>query len=306
MHVYSSYSHFQTSGLSFNGGAQGSYMNQMMGLMQQFMSLLSSQIPNGRRGFCQLPQQPNFGAPGQFGGGQFGNPGLSNFCGGSPNLNLNLNGLPPNANVNINIGGQQQNCPPAHCGGQFQQMQCGGRNGQLKQDGKGKPISYTTRGGYQVTVNKHDISIKDPNGNEVKHHGDPHENLNGKHIKDWKGKQRSVVLADGTKITMSADGPQGVTQHTSIYDGRQNVQIANGKNQIEHHSMNGFDTMSREFAQFDGETAMFTSNQQGDGMYYNIYNQAANGAVTYGMDWLGQASGGQVHDMYDDPRLKKT
>jgi hypothetical protein len=188
-------------------------------------------------------------------------------------------------------------------------QQCGGgqAQGQLQQKGKGKPIAYTTRGGYKVSVNKHKVSVKDPNGNEVKHWGDPHENLNGKHLKDWKGKQRTMVLGDGTKITMSADGPKGVTKHTSIYDGGQNVQIQNAKNQIEHHSMNGMDTLMRELSQHDGETAAFTSNQQGDAMYYNMYNEAADGTFTRDFDWLGQASqGGPVHDMYDDPRLKNT
>jgi hypothetical protein len=33
--------------------------------------------------------------------------------------------------------------------------------------------------------------IKDPNGkNTVQHWGDPHENLNGKHIKDWQGSKQ--------------------------------------------------------------------------------------------------------------------
>lgn len=218
-----------------------------------------------------------------------------------------MNGCYPGGNnVNINFGNQF--CPPSQCG-------CcngGGRQmGQLCQDGKGKPITYTTSGGYQVTVDKHDISIKDPQGkNVLKHWGDPHENLNGKHLKDWEGKQRSVILADGTKITMTADGPHGVTQNTSIYDGRQNVQIANAQNKIEHHSYNPFDTMFREMNQYDGETALFRTNWNGAAVYNNIYNQDANFNVTNAYRQIGRTGGynnpNKVHDFYDDPRIGHT
>lgn len=307
-------------GASFNAGASmtsyvssGQTMTQMLSLMQSMMTVLQSQLGlcGGRQGFGHTPNRPHFG------GHNCGSPGLSNFCGGSAGngLNINLNGLPPNANVNINIGGKNcspqpcppQPCPPQNCHPQpCPPQNCGGKTGKLSQKGKGKPISYTTRGGYQVTVNKDKVSIKDQHGNEVRHRGDPHEDLNGKHIKDWKGKQRSIVLDDGTKITMSAKGPKGVTEHTSIYDGRQNVQINNKKNQIEHHSMNGFDTVQREMAQYDGETARFSTNRQGEAMYYNIYNENQNGVVTRMLDWLAQASGGKVNDLYDDPTHKRT
>lgn len=298
MHLQSSYMNFQAS-MSGSFGAPGMGGGpQMVHLLQQMVSIMQQQLGMGARGgYGPAPNRPYFGQP-RGCGPSFQNPGLGGFCGGN-NVNINLPNCPSNVNINLNPG-QGGPCGPH---GQM----CGGRNGQLQQEGKGKPITYTTRGGYKVTVNKHDISIKDPNGNEVKHHGDPHENLNGKHLKDWEGKQRSVVLGDGTKITMSADGPQGVTQHTSIYDGGQNVQIANGQNLVEHQSFNGLDTLMREFAQHDGETAAFTTNYQGDAMYYNMYNQADNGMVTRNFDWLGQAqAGGPVHDLYDDPRLKNT
>ncbi|MCW1886214.1 hypothetical protein OKA04_15865 [Luteolibacter flavescens] len=34
--------------------------------------------------------------------------------------------------------------------------------------------------------------------NKVEHWGDPHENLNGKHIKDWEGRSRIVLVADAS------------------------------------------------------------------------------------------------------------
>lgn len=309
MQLNSSYLNFQASasfGVGSPGFGPGAGFNQLGALLQQLMSALQMTGGLGNPQGCRMASPfANFGGQ-QFGGQPLGgNPGLSNFAGGFQQ---------PNININIGGGFPQQQCGPMPqnpCQGAFgpqQQMGCQRGGGQLQQEGEGKPISYTTRGGYQVTVNKHDISIKDPNGNEVKHHGDPHENLNGKHLKDWEGKQRSVVLADGTKITMTADGPQGVTQQTSIYDGKQNVQISNAQNKIEHASRNGFDTMAREMSQYDGETARFTYNQQGDAMYYNIYNQDANGAVTRNFDMLGKVNGmnGQVSDFYDDPRIGNT
>src|SRR5690606_12414422 len=36
--------------------------------------------------------------------------------------------------------------------------------------------------------------------NKVEHRGDPHENLNGKHIKDWKGKYRLLLNSDADAI----------------------------------------------------------------------------------------------------------
>lgn len=183
--------------------------------------------------------------------------------------------------------------------------------GQLCQKGKGKPISYTTSGGYKVNVNKHTITITDPNGkNVLKHWGDPHENLNGKHLKDWEGKQRSIVLGDGTKITMTADGPHGVTRNTSIYDGRQNVQINNDKNQIKHHSFNPWDTAMREARQYDGETSIFRTNRNGAAIYNNIYTEDKNFGINYQYKAIGRTGGynnpSKTYDFYDDPRLRHT
>ena len=197
-------------------------------------------------------------------------------------------------------------CPPSRC--------CPGQGrgmGQLNQEKQGKPITYTTSGGYNVTVDKHTITIKDPSGkNTVQHWGDPHEKLNGKHIKDWQQKQRTVVLGDGTKITMNADGPKGVTLGTSIYDGNQNVQINNKTNTIEHHSFNPYDTMYREMSQYDGETSVFYTNRNGAGIYNNIYSEDSSFNVTSLYQQLGRTGGyhnpGKVYDFFDDPTLSKT
>ncbi len=194
----------------------------------------------------------------------------------------------------------QNCCPPRH-------QCCHNPGGELCQEKKGKPISYTTSGGYKVTVNKHEIQITDPSGkNTVKHWGDPHENLNGKHIKDWDGKQRSIILGDGTKLTMSATGPHGVTTNTSIYDGNQSISIDNNKNEITQHSFDPRVAARLERGQYDGETAVFRTNWNGEARYFNIYNQDENFGMTRLYQRLASTSGGKVNDLFDDPRLSKT
>lgn len=298
------------------GGLIGTILgggNPMMGLLlgSTIGGLLGNVMGSHNQSHCSSHQHPHhqhcasyppchghhFGGPHIGGYHQPNNFGCSPF--GQPHW-----GGPHNINLNFNFGHQ---CPPSRC-----RCCCHrGPEGRLEQKGKGKPIKYTTRGGYEVTVNKHTISVKDPSGkNVLKHWGDPHENLNGKHLKDWQSKQRSVVLGDGTKITMSADGPKGVTLNTSIYDGNQNVQINNKKNQIDHHSFNPMDTRFRELSQYDGETALFRTGRNGVGHYENIYHEDKNFGISRLYEQIGRTGGyhnpKKVYDFYDDPTHKRT
>lgn len=185
----------------------------------------------------------------------------------------------------------------------------GMQGGQLTQEGKGKPIGYTTSGGYKVNVNGHTVTITDPTGkNTVKHWGDPHENVNGKTIKDWEGKDRTLVLGDGTKITMNADGPQGVINNTSIYDGNQAIQINNKNNEITGVSFNPYQTAMMEAYQPDGETSYVGPNRKGDFIYKNIYTQDQNLGIQSNNKLLAKSensfwTGRRTHDYYNDPRL---
>lgn len=184
--------------------------------------------------------------------------------------------------------------------------------------GFGEPIVHVTRGGYTVSISTHTIVVSDFIGmNKVEHWGDPHENLNGKHIKDWGGEpqwdggRRSLVLADGTRITMEASGAQGVVLHTSIYDGDENLQIDNSSNMIVHHGFDAEDTQQREAAQYDGETALFETDESlGVATYTNVYNEDAGFNRIDFLVPLGGTGGcenpNQVHDYYDDPRLGHT
>lgn len=190
--------------------------------------------------------------------------------------------------------------------------------GHLAQNAPGAPMTYITSGGYSVKIDRHTLTVTDPIGfNSVQHWGDPHENLNGKHIKDWAGApgwsgvRRSLMLGDGTKVTMTAEGPHGVVLLTSIYDTEQNVQIHNSTNTILHHSLKAADTLARDEAQYDGETALFeTSMITAIGSYTNIYNEDADFNVTHFNTPLGTTGGcanpNQVNDLFDDPRLGHT
>src|SRR5690606_5057639 len=110
----------------------------------------------------------------------------------------------------------------------------------------------------------------------------PHENLNGKHIKDWAGaagwdgSRRTMLLGDGTKVTMTSTGPHGVIGQTSIYDDRINVQFLNATNRVVHHGTDPLDAQTRDDAQHDGETALFDTHPiTGVSTYTNIYNEDA-------------------------------
>ena len=174
-----------------------------------------------------------------------------------------------------------------------------------------------------MSVNGDKVICTSPDGKQkIEHSGDPHEYVNGKHIKDWEGKQRSLVLPDGTKITMGASGPQGVVENTSIYDGDQNIQIQNKGNEITHRSFDPRDTQARERWQYDGETAGVNYNNKGGIDYTNYYTQDENFGVKSNYKDLATVQnprwwefpcrpfwgGGQqvTKDRYDDPRLALT
>lgn len=185
-------------------------------------------------------------------------------------------------------------------------------------DGFDGPIEYTTSSGYMIRIDRHTITVKDYlDFNKVEHWGDPHENLNGKHIKDWGGEpewdgaRRSLVLDDGTKLTMEAQGAQGVVEHTSIYDGDENLQVDNCRNALVHHGVDATDTAMRDAAQHDGETARFATDAgTAVATYTNVYNEDAEFDVVEFDVPLGETGGyenpNNVRDFYDDPRLGHT
>ena len=223
--------------------------------------------------------------------------------------------FPPGGGWNNGFPPGNQSFPP--------QYGTGNPGGQLSQSKPGEPISYRTSGGWNVKVNGDKVIVTDPSGKQkVENSGDPHEYVNGKWVKDWEGKQRSLVLPDGTKITMGATAPNGVVTNTSIYDGDQNIQIKNAGNEITSRSFNPYDTRMREAYQYDGETARISYNRDGGINYTNMYTQDENFgmrsnykdiASTSNPKWwerpfmpFGGIGQQRTRDFYDDPRLLLT
>jgi len=253
--------------------------------------------------FNEQPQQPPYAQqfpPFMPGYGNYGFPGggMPNF--GFPQGNYGFNQFPGmyGPQQQVNIYNYNQCCPCERPDYGPPQRQ----GGELKQDGQGKPITYTTSGGYQVTVNGHDVSVKDPNGKHtVTHWGDPHENVDGKHLKDWDKKTRTMVLGDGTKITMNANSPNGTINHTSIYDGAQQVQIKNEGNQIEKVGFNPYETQQAERSQADGETAFMGNRRDGSFVYKDIYNQNDDLSIErYHKDIFSEPQAPPPHSWRDD------
>lgn len=184
--------------------------------------------------------------------------------------------------------------------------------------GTPQPLHYVTDGGYTIKVDFHTVTITDPAGkNTIQHWGDPHENLNGKHIKDWgggpqwHGLHRTVLLGDDSKVTMEARGPHAVTQWTAIYDGDSHIQFDNCRNQISWQGNDYAETGQLERTQYDGETASFiTDPGTGVARYDNLYNEDESLERVDTPTPLGTTGGlanpNQVNDLIDDPRLAHT
>ena len=183
--------------------------------------------------------------------------------------------------------------------------------------GAGSPLLYVTRDGYTIRIDQHTNTVTDPQGrNTVQHWGDPHENLNGKHIKDWGGEpewdgSRRSLLVGGAKITMHAAGPHGVVLETAIYDGDRNLRFANTNNTLGHFIHDAADTAARDAAEYDGETAAFDTDPQAlTARYRHVYNEDPAFQRVEGERMLGTTGGcanpNQVNDFYDDPRLGHT
>lgn len=161
------------------------------------------------------------------------------------------------------------------------------QGGQLKQDGAGKPITYTSHGGYQVKVDGHNVYFTTPDGKHtVQHWGDPHERVDGKDLKDWDAQKladgtdrRTIILGDGTKVTMSATGPQGVITGVSIYDGAQSIQIDNQKNQVKEVSFDPNRSLQSDINQVDGEASFLGYNAKGEFAYQHVYSEYSTGNV---------------------------
>lgn len=203
--------------------------------------------------------------------------------------------------------------------------------GEMRQEAAGDPMQYTTRGGrWTIKVDASTITVTRTThcqGATVETWGHPHENLNGKHIKDWLTDRRSLLLDDGTKITMHADGPQQVVRLMSIYDGPNSFEIDNDNNTISHQSTDLTVAQQRDEGEADGETAHVklvpdsAPGALGHVDFRNIYTQDNPGPapqcltgpldplcveVPLGTTGDFYLNPNQVNDLFDDPRLAHT
>jgi hypothetical protein len=135
-----------------------------------------------------------------------------------------------------------------------------------------------------------------------------HENLNGKHIKDRLGNNRSVVFPDGTKITLEAAGEAGALQAVSIYDGAESHRINATCVTLEYSALDAAAAQAMDDAQPDGETSTFIISPTGL-IFKHIYIETTPGNKVPSSQKLGELylnNPNQVTDYYDDPRLGHT
>lgn len=185
-------------------------------------------------------------------------------------------------------------------------------------------LEYASRSGlWTVRIDQHQVIATRTMGGALTSKwevwGDPHENLNGKHIKDWEGTRRTLLLDDGIKITMDAQGPHGVVQTTSIYDGAQSHEIGNAGNQLLHSCINAQTALQRDAAEHDGETAYLAvlrspASVAGSLFIEKVYTETPGTGETIRIidpEPLGETgeldtNPTNVNDFYDDPRLGHT
>ena len=135
-----------------------------------------------------------------------------------------------------------------------------------------------------------------------------HENLNGKHIKDRLLATRTLVLPDGSKLTMASTGMDKEIHTISIYDGNESHQFDFATKKVKHSSLDAAKAQQLDAAEPDGEAATFSMDNNGL-EFFNSYNELTPGNKVSGRVLLGtieRAQPTQVNDYFDDPRLGHT
>lgn len=202
--------------------------------------------------------------------------------------------------------------------------------GQLGQAAAGEPFTYRSLDGeIVVIIDQHKITTTVRCTNTVEVWGGskepttvagdgPHENLNGKHIKDWldPGLCRSFLLPGDLKITMSADELYRPVHTTSIYDGGECFEIDNNTNTLRHRCVDAVEAVQREADETDGETAEITVDIETNVMSFtNVYDEqpgAEGGPPVKVYETVPLATSGgfadpkKVNDLFDDPRQPAT
>lgn len=139
-------------------------------------------------------------------------------------------------------------------------------------------------------------------------HSALHENLNGKHIKNRIGNNRTIFFPDGTKITCVSTGAEQPVTAVSIYDGAAVHHINITCDKVEYSTADAEMAKRLDELQPDGETSTYDLTPTGL-LFYNIYTEDTPGNKVYQRLNLGDlylSSPNQVSDLYDDPRLGHT
>ena len=177
----------------------------------------------------------------------------------------------------------------------------------MVQSAIGEPMVYTTRDCWTVTVDKHTVTVTDPSKlGAYQAWGDPHENLNAKHVKDWLGSRRSIAF-EGAMVTMVAEGPTAVMDSLTIYDGPRSYTIVNVGNMIIDQTLDEASTLARDEGEADGEAGCLANKADGGLLFDNTYQQDedADGhplemvpALVRIAETFGPANPTQVNDYY--------
>lgn len=192
--------------------------------------------------------------------------------------------------------------------------------GRLTYSADDNSLRYVTHGGWKIIIVAATITIGDPTGyNAIQNWGQvnntwhAHENFNGKHVKNFKGAQRTHILSDSSKITINGR-LTAQTSQVSIYDNDQTHRF------IIRHTNNTYELvwscalpMFGDAEEHDGETSSLFYDDEGL-LWYNIYQEDAdtNGLPKprqHGNEPLARMffdNPNQVNDYYDDPTLGYT
>lgn len=182
-------------------------------------------------------------------------------------------------------------------------------------------LDYTTASGkWLVKVHGSTITVSSSMYRTYEFWGDGHENLNGKHLKDWFGERRTLLLDDGAKITLHAYAADQPVHTTHIIDGAQSHEIGNQGTVVRHSCVNAQVAMARDLEEADGETAYLShlrspASNEGYVHVENVYTEAATpegvaapefSALQLGETGEADINPKQIHDFYDDPRIGHT
>ena len=197
--------------------------------------------------------------------------------------------------------------------------------GRLTQPVINGPYRLLTQGNWSLVIEGTNLKIRNPAGTvsyEFWGTGSGttcHENLNGKHLKDTLGGPRTMLLPDGTIITVgfSAQSQAGTNaiDRFSIYDGDQSHRLTtypDGNGNPNTLIMSALLRRAGESAEPDGETGRILDTPKG-AYVENIYTQSTppTGApIPQSAIPLGRTGGPDspnlVNDFFDDPRLGHT